>query len=132
MGDVKGLMNWSTRPTHSHGRLWSLFSHMLSVRPSIRLSPQQQKTMVATGETVGLAEWIIGDTCLVFSTLSSIHSQIIAFQKWYTKLNVISWNFVVQVLWRRFKVQINQTHEKNCKKKPWNVKKLKLLNTLQR
>ena len=30
---------------------------------------KQQKTMVATGETVGLAEWIIDDTCLVIHVL---------------------------------------------------------------
>ena len=47
------------------------FSHMLSVRTSVCPSPlfkssqtKQQTTMVATGETVGLAEWIIDDTCL--------------------------------------------------------------------
>ena len=28
---------WSTRPTHSHSRQWSLFSHVVSVRPSVRL-----------------------------------------------------------------------------------------------
>ena len=46
-------------------------SHMLSVRPSV-LRPhwkfsktKQQKTMFGTGETVGLAEWIIDATCLV-------------------------------------------------------------------
>ena len=40
--------------------------------PSVRLSPvfksrktKQQKTMFATGVTMGLAEWIIDDTCLV-------------------------------------------------------------------
>ena len=40
--------------------------------PSVRPSPlfnssktKQQKTMIATGETVDLAEWIIDDTCLV-------------------------------------------------------------------
>ena len=40
--------------------------------PSVRPSPllkssktKQQKIMVATSETVGLAEWIIDDTCLV-------------------------------------------------------------------
>ena len=41
-----------------------------SVRPYVRphFSKQnkfQAKTMFATGETVGLAEWIIDDTCLV-------------------------------------------------------------------
>ena len=40
--------------------------------PSVRLSPlfksretKQQKTLFATGVTMGLAEWIIDDTCLV-------------------------------------------------------------------
>ena len=43
--------------------------------PSVRPSPlfkssktNEQKTMVATGEAVGLAEWIIDDTCLVENT----------------------------------------------------------------
>ena len=50
-----------------------------SVRPSVRPSPlfkssttKQQKIMVATFETVCLAEWIIDDTCLV---LYNIYSQ---------------------------------------------------------
>ena len=52
------------RPTHSHGRWRSLFSHMLSFRPSVRnhFSKQnifQAKRMFTNGETVGLAEWII-------------------------------------------------------------------------
>ena len=29
--------------------------------------------MVATGETVGLAEWIIDDTCLVMYNLGLLH-----------------------------------------------------------
>ena len=45
-----------------------IFAHV--VRPFVRLSrsskTKQQKTMVATGEIVGLAEWIIDDTCLDF------------------------------------------------------------------
>ena len=50
-----------------------VFAHV--IRPSVCLSPFiqnlaeqnkfQAKTMFATGETVGLAEWIIDDTCLV-------------------------------------------------------------------
>ena len=31
--------------------------------------------MVATGETLGLAEWIIDDTCLVFSKVWQIEKQ---------------------------------------------------------
>ena len=48
-----------------------VFAHV--VLPSLRPSPlfksrktKQQKTMFATGVTMGLAEWIIDDTCLVF------------------------------------------------------------------
>ena len=47
-----------------------VFAHV--VRPSVRPSPlfksrktKQQKTMFATGVTMGLAYWIIDDTCLV-------------------------------------------------------------------
>ena len=47
-----------------------IFGHV--VRPFVRPSPlfksrktKQQKTMFATGVTLGLAEWIIDDTCLV-------------------------------------------------------------------
>ena len=45
---------------------------MLSVRTYVRPhfsnveKTTQQKTMIATGVTMGLAEWIIDDTCLVF------------------------------------------------------------------
>ena len=51
-----------------------IFAHVVRpfVRSSVRPSPlfrssktKQQKTMVATGVTMGLAEWIIDDTCLV-------------------------------------------------------------------
>ena len=48
-------------------------THHPSVCPSIptfqNLAKQNKaKTMFATGETVGLAEWIIDDTCLVYFT----------------------------------------------------------------
>ena len=49
-----------------------VFAHVVrpSVRPSVRLHFSKQnkfqaKTMFAPGETAGLAEWIIDDTCLV-------------------------------------------------------------------
>ena len=48
----------------------SMFSHMLSVRPSALFKSRktkQQKTMFATGVTMGLAEWIIDDTCIATS-----------------------------------------------------------------
>ena len=47
-----------------------VFAHV--IRPSVRhhfsksSNKSQAKTMFASGETVGLAEWIIDDTCLVF------------------------------------------------------------------
>ena len=34
--------------------------------------------MVATGETVGLAEWIIDDTCLVFLTSTFVKTNLIS------------------------------------------------------
>ena len=44
------------------------------VRPSVPLSKSSNqnkvKTMFATGETVGLANWIIHDTCLVLVKFS--------------------------------------------------------------
>ena len=63
---------WFTRLTHRHGRYWSLFSHMLSVtfQNIAKQNNFQAKTMFTTGETVGLAEWIIVDTYLVFLTLT--------------------------------------------------------------
>ena len=47
-----------------------VFALVLSVCPSVpnfqNLANQNKaKTMFATGETVGMAEWIIDDTCLV-------------------------------------------------------------------
>ena len=51
-----------------------VFAHI--VRPSVRFhfskssKTKQQKTMSATGESVGLAQWIIDDTCLVFPVSS--------------------------------------------------------------
>ena len=52
------------------GRYGSLFLHISSVPTFHNLSKQNEvKTMFATGETVGLAEWIIADTCLVFPYL---------------------------------------------------------------
>ena len=42
------------------------FAHVVRPSPLFKSSKtKQQKTMVATGETVGLAEWIIDDTSLV-------------------------------------------------------------------
>ena len=53
------------------------------VRPSIHphFSKQnkfQAKTMFATGETVGLAEWIIDDSCLVDALFSSFFATDVA------------------------------------------------------
>ena len=57
------------RPTVPSGSIIIVFAHVVRsyVCPS-HFSKQnkfQAKTMFITGETVGLAEWIIDDTCLV-------------------------------------------------------------------
>ena len=58
-----------------------------SVRPHFSKSSKtkQQKTMFATGETVGLAERIIGDTCLVL---------IILIWKLNSCIKVVLWSLV--------------------------------------
>ena len=54
------------RPTVMAGSDHWLFSHMLSVRPQFsKQNKYQLKVMFATGETVGLTEWITDDSCLV-------------------------------------------------------------------
>ena len=55
------------RPTVKAGSDHCLM-HMSSLRPSVRLSPLfKTKQMFATDETVGLAKWIIDDSCLAFT-----------------------------------------------------------------
>ena len=51
------------RPTVTVGSDHCFFAHI--VCPSVPTFQNKAKTMFATGETVGLAEWIIDDTCLV-------------------------------------------------------------------
>ena len=55
-----------------------VFAHVvrLSVRPSVPTFQNlaklnKVKTMFPTGDTVGLAEWVIDDTCLVFVVFPS-------------------------------------------------------------
>ena len=59
-----------------------VFAHVVlsSVRPNF--SKQfQAKTMFALGETVGLAEWIIDDTCIVIHIFDfSIHK--VTYEQW--------------------------------------------------
>ena len=57
---------WSTWPIHTHCHCFCTCRP--SVRPTFQNLAKQNKvkTMFATGETVGLAEWIINDNCLVF------------------------------------------------------------------
>ena len=61
------------QPTVTAGKDQIIFAHVVrtsSVRPHIsKQNKFQAKTMLATGETVGLAEWIIDDTCLVWVAL---------------------------------------------------------------
>ena len=57
--------------------------HMLSVRPHFsKQNKLQAKTMVATGETVGLAEWIIDDTYLVILTFDYWRMEATQDQLW--------------------------------------------------
>ena len=66
--------NWSTQPTHSHaGSDHCFHTCSPSILPTFqnlaKLNKFQAKTMFTTCETVGLAEWIIDDTCLVLLLL---------------------------------------------------------------
>ena len=62
-----------TRPTNRPGQYWSLFSHRFPyVRPShfskyLKQKKRRVKIMITTGGTMGLAEGIIDDTCLVYT-----------------------------------------------------------------
>ena len=66
---------WSARPTHSQG--WSLFSHLVSVRPFplFKISKKQNKfqvrIVIASGGTVGPAEGIIDDTHILYFEITS-------------------------------------------------------------
>ena len=63
------------RPTVTAGSDHYFRTCCLSVRPHFSKQNQfQAKTMFTTGETVGLAEWIMDDTCLVslFSEVSAL------------------------------------------------------------
>ena len=88
-------------PDPHHGRQGSLFLQMSSICPSIpafqNLAKQNKaKAMFATGETVGLAKWIIDDTCLALTQISlRIWAQM--------KTKLIS-------LWNMEKVSITQVH----------------------
>ena len=64
-----------TRPIHSADPqsrpVVIIVFHMSSVRPHFsKQNKFKAKTMFATGETVGLAEWIIDDTFLVLTSLN--------------------------------------------------------------
>ena len=53
-----------------------VFTHVVSPSPLFKYSKtKQQKTMVVTGDTMGLAEWIIDGTCLLCFVL-------LDFEKW--------------------------------------------------
>ena len=67
---MTAISSWSTRPTHSHDLRWSLFLHVLSVRPfplfKISQNNFEARIVIATGGTVSLAEWIIDGTHVLF------------------------------------------------------------------
>ena len=69
--DESPLVFWSTWPTHSHGRKWSLFCICSSVRTFQNKTNFKRKQC----SLLGLAEWIIDDTsCLLISYFSSLFS----------------------------------------------------------
>ena len=53
--------------------------------------------MVATGETVGLAEWIIDDTCLVYLYISQFNIFVDPgaekYPDWHIPLYIFGWTF---------------------------------------
>ena len=59
--------NWSTRPTHSHGRQGSLFCTCRPYFSKSSKTKQSENNVCYWFKTVGLAEWIIDDTCLVLN-----------------------------------------------------------------
>ena len=47
-----------------------VFANVVRPSPLFKITKTNKaKTMLATGETVGLAEWIIDDTCLFYNAL---------------------------------------------------------------
>ena len=89
-----------------------VFAHVVrpSVRPSVRphISKQnkfQAKTMVSTGETLGLAEWIIDDTPVLYYLILSLFRHC---YKWCMQFHIhchailsIFWNTIIQVSYQR-------------------------------
>ena len=62
---IKNLIDPLGQPTVTAGNVIIVFANVVRPSPLLKSSKtKQQKTMVATGETVGLAVWIIDDTCL--------------------------------------------------------------------
>ena len=80
----KNGYNWSTRPNLSQGHRTIVFAHFVrpyrsSVRPHFSKQNQfQAKTMLATGEIVGLAEWIIDDTYLVLLYVFQLSEKLLS------------------------------------------------------
>ena len=56
-----------------------VFAHVVRPSPLFKSrKTKQQKTIFATGVTMGLAEWIIDDTCLVVQLQSTIEKCMMA------------------------------------------------------
>ena len=86
--------NWSTLPTHRPGRpvVIIIFAH-ISVRTDVptfqNITKQNKrwvKIIITTSGTVGLAERIIDDTCLVFPAIffKSLHRKLYWKAEWST------------------------------------------------
>ena len=85
------------RPTVTDGRDHCFCTCRLFVRPSVRPSVHphfskqnkfQTKTMFTTGETVGLAEWIIDDTCLIMYCICFLNIKIL----------IVSYNCLIMLI----------------------------------
>ena len=84
-----------------------VFAHVVrkSVRPSVPTF--QNKTNFATGETVGLAEWIIEDTCVVFYMFITF----IYFFTFLKNINMMHTLLPVIHLWHSIPKAVQQSSE---------------------
>ena len=132
----KNALFWSTRPTHSHGRYWSLFSNMLSVRPSVSKSRKKQNNFqariaIATGGTVGSGQvdhwW---HTCLVFLSMQQ--------KRWWKTYEIVSQDLLCVAIfsnWRYNKMNDEFSSHFTCSKLgaslspswPWPIRQLWIL-----
>ena len=97
----RNVPQYLIRPTITAGRDNCFRTWCLSVCPSplfkIKQNKFQAKTMFTTGETVGLAEWIIDDPCLLFCVLFAKHGYVLK----NTLINKIDHYLHDKIMWRQ-------------------------------